>query len=162
MHHAGSALKSLLCDVLTSCMCQLIKPCIPTVCPLQDLRDSFTLVSNQSSTDYFHRNRRAFDTGDTPQIRSPCWGKTSRTAFRLRRRPELCLSISQQPTAVYGISASPTSYCDSDLTETWSEWSWRWLAIAASPLPPVTTNGVDYNASKIAIFKIETTRSPDL
>jgi len=36
------------------------------------------------------------------------------------------------------------------------------LAIAASPLPPVTTNGVDYNASKIAIFKIETTIPPDL
>jgi len=52
-------------------------------------------------------------------------------AFQLRR-PELCLLISQQPITLYGIAASPASYCDCYLTGTWSAWSWRWLAIAAS------------------------------
>jgi len=30
---------------------------------------------------------------------------------------------------LYGIVASPASYCDCYLTETWSAWSWSWLAI---------------------------------
>jgi len=33
--------------------------------------------------------------------------RTSKIAFQLRRRPQLCLSIAQQPTTRYGIAASP-------------------------------------------------------
>ena len=62
----------------------------------------------------------------------------------------LCLSISQQPATLHGITASPASYCDFYLTETGSGWSWKWLAIAASPLPPVTTNGAGCDTSKTA------------
>jgi len=41
-----------------------------------------------------------------------------------------------------GIMASPAIYCDCYLTGMRSTWSWRWLAVAASPLPPANTNGV--------------------
>ena len=57
--------------------------------------------------------------------RSPCWCRTSRIAFELKRRPELCLSTSQQPTTPSGTAASPASCCDCCLTDTWSTWSWR-------------------------------------
>jgi len=65
--------------------------------------------------------------------------RTSRIVFRLKRRPALCLSTSQQPTTLYGTAASPASCCDCCLIDTWSTWSWRWLAIAALPLPPEMT-----------------------
>jgi len=71
-------------------------------------------------------------------------------AFQLRRSPELCLSISQQPPTLYGIAASPASYRDYYVTDTWSAWSWTWLAITASPLPPATTNGAGYDAPRTA------------
>jgi len=64
--------------------------------------------------------------------------RTSRIAFRLKGRPELCFSTSQQPTTLCGTAASPASCCNCCLTDTWSTWSWRWLAIAASPSPPET------------------------
>jgi len=39
------------------------------------------------------------------------------------------------------------------LTDTWSAWSWRWLAIAASPWPPERTNGAGYSASKMTFHR---------
>jgi len=54
------------------------------------------LVSKQSPTHCSHRNRWAFNTRGRPKIRSPCWHRTSRIAFQVKRRPELCLSTSQQ------------------------------------------------------------------
>ena len=36
-------------------------------------------------------------------------------------------------TATYGTTASPACCCDCCLIDTWSTWSWRWLAIAALP-----------------------------
>ena len=71
-----------------------------------------------------------------PGTRSPCWHRTSRIAFQLKRKAELCLSTSQQPTTLYSTAASPASCCDCCLIDTWSTWSWRWWAIAALPLPP--------------------------
>ena len=71
-------------------------------------------------------------------------------AFRPKRRPELCLSTSQQPTTPYGTVATLASNCDCCLIDTWSARSWRWLAIAVSPLPPETTNGAGCNALRTA------------
>jgi len=125
-----------------------LSPHTPSVCSFMTSRDSSTLVSYESSTYCFHRSRRAFDTGGRPQTRSPCWHRTSRIAFRLKRRPELCLSTSQQPTTLYGTAASPASCCDCWLIDTWSIWSWRWLAIAVSHSTPETTNEAGYDASR--------------
>jgi len=50
--------------------------------------------------------------------RLPCCHRT-RIAFRLRRRLELCLSTSQQPTTLFDIAASPASCCDCYLPDTW-------------------------------------------
>ena len=109
--HAGSSLKSWFCDFLSSCMRQLKIPNIwrralivaslsqkshwgtqsaniPYLCcvfPLKSSKDSSTHCSLGS--------RRTFDTGGNP-------------AFQLKRRPELCLSTSQQPTTLYGTVAS--------------------------------------------------------
>ena len=88
------------------------------------------LPSNRSSTHCSHRRRRALQTGGRPWTRPPCWHRTSRTAFRLKRRSEPCWSTSQQPRILYGTTASPASWCNCCLTDTWSPWSWRWLAIA--------------------------------
>ena len=83
----------------------------------------------------------------TREIRSPCWHRTSRIAFQLRRL-ELYLSISQQPTTLHDISASLARCCNCYLTDTWSAWSWRCLAIAASLLPPVTANDPETTPQK--------------
>jgi len=40
----------------------------------------------------------------------------------------------------------PASYCDGLMTGEWSAWSWSSLVIAASPLPPLTTNRIGYLA----------------
>jgi len=42
------------------------------------------------------------------------------------------------------------NYCDCYLTGTRSAWSWSWLVIAASHLPPVTRNGTGYITSRMA------------
>jgi len=129
--HAESALKSEFCDVFTSCMRQLKIPkiwrkaliiAIPksekplgypkSYRPVSLLCVHFKIlerpiVSNQSSTHCSHSSRRASETGGRPWTRSPCWHRTSRIAFRLRRRPELCLSTSQQPKTLYGTVTSP-------------------------------------------------------
>jgi len=57
--------------------------------------------------------------------KSPCWHRTLRIAFRLKKRPELCLSTSQQPTTLYGTAASPVSSYNFCLTNTWFKWPWR-------------------------------------
>ena len=67
---------------------------------------------------------------------SSCWRKILRTTFWLRRRPELYLSILQQPKALHGIAASPASYCHYNLTGTYSAWSLRLFANAATPSHP--------------------------
>ena len=113
-------------------------------------RLSYTLVSNQSSTHYYWRNNRVLGTEGRPKIRSPWWHNTSRIVFRLRWRPELCLWISQVPTALYGTAASLASYCDCYMTDTWCAWSWSWLTIAALPSLPATGNGAGYDASGTA------------
>ena len=82
--------------------------------------------------------------------RSPCWHRSSSIALRLRR-PELCLSTSQQPT-LYGIAASLASCCDCCLIDTCFAWSWRWLAIAASTLPP-EMEGAGYDTSRTGSHK---------
>ena len=79
-----------------------------------------------------------------------CWVLSAPLASRLRRRPELCLSTSQQPMILCGTAASSASYCDWCLIETWSTWSWIWLAIAVSLLLPDTTNVAGYDASRTA------------
>jgi len=53
--------------------------------PSKFSRDSSTLVSNQSSTYWSFRNRQAFDMGGRLQARLPCWHRTLRIAFQLRR-----------------------------------------------------------------------------
>jgi len=40
-----------------------------------------------------------------------------KNSFQLKRRPELCLSTSQQPTTPYGTTASPASCCDCCMTD---------------------------------------------
>ena len=125
-------------------------PYLCCVSSLKSSRDWPTLVSIQSSTHCSHRSRRAFDTGGQPQTRSPCGHMTSRIAFPLKRRPELCLSTSQQPTTLYETAASPASCCDCCLIDAWSAWSLRWLAIAGSPLPQVTAKEAGYDASRTA------------
>ena len=77
-----------------------------------------------------------------------CWQRILRIAFQLKRRPELCLLTSQQPTTPYGTIASPASCCDCCLIDTWSTWSCRWLAIAALPLPLEMAKGAGYDASR--------------
>jgi len=54
------------------------------------------------------------------------------------------------PTTPYGTAASPASCCDCCLIGTSCTWSWRWLAIAALPLPPEMVKGASYDASKTA------------
>ena len=41
-------------------------------------------------------------------------------SFRLKRKQELCLSTSQQPTTLHGTTASPASCCNCCLIDTWS------------------------------------------
>ena len=120
------------------------------MCPSKSSRDSSTLVSTQSSTTCSLGSRQAFSTGGRPYTTSPCCHKTSRIAFRLKRRPELCLSTSQQPTTLYGTAASPATCCNCYLIDTWFTWSWRWLTIADSPSPPETAKEAGYDASKTA------------
>jgi len=109
-------------------------PYISIVCPIQDSRGTHPRsVSNQLST----ITPAGPDEPSTQELdrRSghlACWRKTLRIAFQLRR-PELCLSISHQPTTLYGTATSSASYCDCYLTGIWSAWSWSWLEIAASP-----------------------------
>ena len=110
---------------------------------------STTLVSNQSSTHCSHRSRRASNTGVRPETRLPCLHRTTRITFQLKRRPELCLSTSQQPTTAYGTVASPARCCNCCLIDTWSILSRRWLAIAALPLPPEMAKGAGYDASRM-------------
>jgi len=135
--HARSALKSWLYSAFTSYMRQLIIPkiwrralivVIPTpnrpfgaqrvialfcscVSPSRTLKNSSSLVSNQSSIHYSRKKKRAYNTGDrhgkSHLADARHWG----IVFWLRK-PELCLSISQQSTTLYGIAASPASYCD--------------------------------------------------
>ena len=64
---------------------------------LKSSRDSSSLMSKLSSTHCSHRGRRASDTGGWLKTRSPCWRRTTRIAFQLKRRLELCLSTAQQP-----------------------------------------------------------------
>jgi len=45
---------------------------------------------------------------------------------------------------------SPASCCNCCLMDTWFTWSWRWLAIAASPSPPETAKEAGYDASGLA------------
>jgi len=54
---------------------------------------------------------------------------------------------SQSPTTPYGTAASPASFSDFFLVDTWSTWLWRWLAIAALTLPPEIAKGAGYDAS---------------
>ena len=103
------------------------------VSSLKSSRDSSTLVSNQSLTHCSHR-AGGLSTRGSSIDQVTLLTQDIRIAFRLRRRHELCLSISQQPTTLYGIVASPASCYNCYLIDTWSTWSWRWLAIAASPL----------------------------
>jgi len=51
---------------------------------------------------------------------------------------------------LHGTADSPASYCNCCLIDTWSAWSWRWLAIATSPLPPEKISGAGYDASRTA------------
>ena len=163
--HAGSALKSGFCGFLTSCMHQIkilkiwrraLMVVIPKLekplgdpksyCPIFLHCVPFKILERLIYTfvepiiDHCsHKDRWAFDTWGRPQTRSPCWHSTSRIAFQLRR-PELCLSISQQAMTLYGIAASPASCGNCHLIDTWSTWSWRWLVITASHLPPEMAN----------------------
>ena len=81
------------------------------------------------------------------------WHRKSRIAFQLKRKPELCLLISQQHTTLYGTAASPASCCDCWLIDTGSIWSWIWLAITALHLPPEMAKGAGYDASRTASHK---------
>ena len=92
-------------------------------------------------------SEHAFDTGGRPLTRSPCWHRTSRIAFRLKRKPGLCLLTSQQPVTLYGTGALRASCCDCCLIDTFT-WSSRWLVITALPLPPETAKEAGYDASR--------------
>jgi len=144
--YAGSALQSGLCGFFTSCMCQLPIPriwrralvvAIPKlnkpwgeqslialylhcVSLSRSWRDSLIYTRVEPIINSLHlQDRWAFDMGGRLYIRSPCYRKTSRMAFCLRR-PVLGLSISQQPATLYCIVASPARYCDCYLIGTWS------------------------------------------
>ena len=116
--------------------------------PFKILERLISLMSNQSSTHCSHRSRQTFDTGGWLQTRTPCWHRTLRIIFWLRRL-ELCLLISQQPTTPYGTAASPASCCDCCLIDTWSTWSWRWWPIAALPFPPEMAKRAGYDALSV-------------
>jgi len=64
--------------------------------PSRSLRDLSMLTLNQSSTHYSSRNKQVFNMEGRLYIRSPCWHRTLRKVFPLRRL-ELCLPISRQP-----------------------------------------------------------------
>ena len=89
---------------------------------LKSSRDSSMVLSNRSLL--LPQEQAGFDTEGRPTTRSPCWHRRSKIAFRLRRRPELCLSISQQPATQYDIVVSPASCCNCYMIDTWSAWSW--------------------------------------
>jgi len=73
--------------------------------------------------------------------------------FSAKKNAGAVLSTSEQPTTPYGTVVSPASCYDCCLTDTWSTWSWRWLAIAALPLPPEMAKGVGYDASRTACHR---------
>ena len=134
--HARSALKSWLYSLCTSCMRQLIIPKIwrralivvipkpnrpfgaqrviaiyfSCVSSSRTLKNASSLVSNQSSIHYSRKKKRAFNTGGRHGWSHFADARHGGIVFWLR--PELCLSISQQSTTLYGIAASPASYCD--------------------------------------------------
>ena len=47
-------------------------------------------------------------------------------------------------------AGSPASCCNCCLIDTWPTWSWRWLAIAALPLPSETAEEAGYDTSRTA------------
>ena len=88
--------------------------------------DSSMLVSNQSST-HCPAAAGALSTRSTAdRVTLQCWHRTSRIAFR----PQLFLSV--------GLAAL-CSIAGCCLAGTWSAWSWRWLAVTASHLPPAAS-----------------------
>jgi len=48
---------------------------------------------------------------------------------------------------------SSASCCDCYVIDTWSTWSWIWLAIADSPLPPKIANGAGYDDLRTAFHR---------
>ena len=138
---AGSALKSWLNKLLSSCMRQLKLPkicrkvlviAIPepnkllqnqksyrpihfSLYPLQDLGETYLCPcrTNYKSTVFYKANwvpvrkvnRRPSQSFNSKKLRIACWPK---------RRPALCLSISLQPTILYGtaayLQATPSSF----------------------------------------------------
>ena len=131
-----------------------LPPCVSAVCPFKIFETLICARVEPRVEPINHpllpQEQAGIRPGGRPYIRSPCWNRTSRIAFRLKRRPELFLSISEQPTTLYGIVASPKICCDCYLIDTWSAWPWRWLAIAVSPSPPEMANGAGYDALRTA------------
>jgi len=157
--HAGPALKYWFCDFLTSCMRQLKIPniwrralivAIPkpekplgdtkSYLPISLLCVPFKILErliyarvNPIIDPLLPREQAGFRHGRSTVDQVTLLTEDIEDSFRLKRRPELCFSTSQQPTTLYGTAASPASCSNCCLIDTWFTWSWRWLAIAASP-----------------------------
>ena len=114
------------------------------MCLLQNPRETHLSSCQTNHLPTATAGAGAFKTGGRLLTRSHCSHRISRIFFRLNRSRELFLSISQQPTTLHGIAASPASFCDCYLTDKWSAWSLRLLVIAASPSPLETANSVGY------------------
>jgi len=144
--YAGSALKSWFCDFLTSCMRQLKIPniwrralvvAIPTPeKPLGDLKSyrpipllcvPFKILERliYARVDpiidpLLPREQASFQHGRSgvDQVTLLTWD--TEDSFSAKKRPGLGLSTSQQPTTLHGTAASPASYCNCCLIDTWS------------------------------------------
>ena len=174
-----SALKSWFCDFLTSCVRQLKIPkiwrralavAIPKpenplgdpksyrpitlLCVPFKIRERLIYARVELIIDpLLSQEQAGFRHGRLAVDQVTLWHRKSRIAFQLKRKPELCLLISQQHTTLYGTAASPASCCDCWLIDTGSIWSWIWLAITALHLPPEMAKGAGYDASRTASHK---------
>ena len=132
-------------------------------------------MSNQSSTHYSRRNKRIFDKGGRPQIRSPHWHRTlSEDNFSAKKAGAVFVNLTADCDTVWhgGITCKLLRLLVCYPTRTWSAWSWSWLAIAPSPLPPATggdrrsrlrrrRNGVPQGFVLASLLKIYTSDLPN-
>ena len=143
---AGLAMKSCFCDFLTPCMRQLKTPkiwrralVVPIHKPEKPLGDpktyrpmSLLCVPFKMLEKLIYarvdpvidpllpREQVDFRHGSSTLDQVTLLTQDIEDSFSLKRRTELCLSTSQQPTTLYCTAASPASCCNCCLIDTWS------------------------------------------
>ena len=143
--HAGSALKPWFCDFLTSCMYQLKIPkiwrralivAIPkpqkplgdpkSYRPISLLCVPFEILERLICTrvdpiidPLFLREQAGFSHGRSTVDQVTMLTQNIDDSFSAKK-PELCLSTSQQHTTLYGTTATAASCCDCCVIDTWS------------------------------------------